>query len=78
MNSTVKVEGDSTMHMLEHLSLFINSSVSTARPFFAAFELHTNHVPHPSLPEFYHLYNDTNGLPAGDYLGTLSQMDASI
>jgi arylsulfatase A-like enzyme len=78
MNSTVKVEGDSTMHMLEHLSLFINSSISTARPFFAAFELHTNHVPHPSLPEFYHLYNDTNGLPAGDYLGTLTQMDASI
>ena len=77
-NSTDKVEGDSTMHMLDRLSIFINSSVTSSRPFFAALELHTNHVPHPSLPEFYHLYNGSDGLPAGDYLGTLSQMDAGM
>jgi hypothetical protein len=77
-NSTVKVQGDSTMHMLERLGAFINASTAAGSPFFAALELHTNHLPHPSLPEFYHAYNGTNGLPAGDYLGTLSQMDAGM
>ena len=77
-NSTVKVAGDSTVHMLDRLAAFVNASVAAAKPFFAAFELHTNHLPHPSLPEFYHLYNGTDGLPAGDYLGTLSQMDAGM
>lgn len=40
--------------------------------------LHTNHMPHPSMPEWYHAYEDANGQPAGDYLGTLSQMDHQI
>ncbi len=30
------------------------------------------------LPQFYFAYNDTDGNPAGDYLGTLTQMDAQI
>jgi len=77
-NSSVKVQGDSTVHMLERLGAFINASVAAEKPFFAALELHTNHLPHPSLPEFYHSYNGSDGLPAGDYLGTLSQMDAGL
>ena len=77
-NSTVKVQGDSTLHMLERLAAFVNASTAAAQPFFAALELHTNHLPHPSLPQYFHLYNDTNGLPAGDYLGTLTQMDAGV
>jgi hypothetical protein len=40
--------------------------------------LHTNHMPHPSMPEWFHAYEDANGQPAGDYLGTLSQMDHQI
>ena len=30
------------------------------------------------MPEYYFAYNDTYGNPAGDYLGTLTQMDAEI
>ena len=40
--------------------------------------LHTNHMPHPSMPEWFHAYEDANGQLAGDYLGTLSQMDHQI
>ena len=47
-------------------------------PFLAALQLHTNHLPHPSLPEFYHSYNDSFGDWAGDYLGTITQMDVQI
>ena len=77
-NSTVKVQGDSTLHMLDRLSAFVAASAAAATPFFAALELHTNHLPHPSLPQYYHAYNDSDGLPAGDYLGTLTQMDAGV
>ena len=47
-------------------------------PFLAYIALSTNHVPHYALPEFFHAYNDTFGKPAGDYLGSLSQMDHSL
>ena len=77
-NSTVKVQGDSTLHMLERLGAFVAASAAAATPFFAALELHTNHLPHPSLPQYFHAYNGTDGLPAGDYLGTLTQMDAGV
>ena len=40
--------------------------------------LHTNHNPHPAMPEWYHAYTDVYGEPAGDFLGTISQMDAQI
>ena len=40
--------------------------------------LHTVHLPHPAMPEWFHAYQDAHGAPAGDYLGTLSQMDAQI
>ena len=30
------------------------------------------------MPEWYHAYVDAAGQPAGDYLGTISQMDAQI
>jgi arylsulfatase A-like enzyme len=47
-------------------------------PFLAVLWLHTNHEPHPALPQFYHNYTDVFGDPAGDYLGTLTQMDVQI
>lgn len=49
-----------------------------ASPFLAVIWLHTVHEPHPSLPEFYHNYTDAFGDAAGDYLGTLTQMDVQI
>ena len=49
-----------------------------ASPFLAVLWLHTVHEPHPSLPQFYHNYTDAFGDPAGDYLGTLTQMDVQI
>lgn len=30
------------------------------------------------MPEWYHAYTDAAGNPAGDYLGTISQMDVQI
>jgi hypothetical protein len=44
--------------------------VSEKKPFMALLWLHTNHEPHPALPQFYHNYTDVFGDPAGDYLGT--------
>jgi len=77
-NSTTKIPGDDSLFMLEHFSGFVNASLAAGKPFFATLQLHTNHIPHPSLPEYYHAYNGTDGRPAGDYLGTLTQMDAAI
>ena len=50
----------------------------SAKPFFAVLWLHAIHLPHPSLPQFYHNYTDAFGDPAGDYLGTITQTDAQI
>jgi hypothetical protein len=47
---------------------------SESAPFLAVLWLHTNHMPHPAMPEWYHAYTDENAQPAGDYLGTISQM----
>ena len=47
---------------------------SESAPFLAVIWLHTNHMPHPAMPEWYHAYTDENEQPAGDYLGTISQM----
>lgn len=47
-------------------------------PFMAMIWFHTNHIEHPSLPEYYNAYTDAAGNPAGDYLGTITQMDAQI
>ena len=72
-------------------------------PFLAVLWLHTNHMPHPAMPEWYHAYTGVDGQvstlirtthsalcevrvraltcdpqPAGDYLGTLSQMDQQV
>merc|ERR1719465_58449 len=44
----------------------------------AQLSLHTNHEPHPALPEFYNAYTEAEGGPAGDYHGTISQMDAAM
>ena len=77
-NATKKIPGDDSLFILERFEAFLNDSRSSGRPFFATLQLHTNHVPHPALPHYFHLYNGTDGRPAGDYLGTLTQMDAAI
>lgn len=77
-NSTTKIPGDDSLFQLARFGAFLNASRASGKPFFATLQLHTNHQPHPSLPEYYHAYNDTNGAPAGDYLGTLTQMDAAV
>ena len=77
-NSTTKIPGDDSLFQLAHFADFLNASVSAGASFFATLQLHTNHVPHASLPEYFYAYNDTAGRPAGDYLGTLTQMDAAV
>jgi hypothetical protein len=73
--------GDDTEHMLNVFEGFLKRKSpggSEAGPFLAALWLHTNHEPHPALPQYYHAYNDSYGEWAGDYLGTLTQMDVQI
>jgi len=79
-NYTSKIEGDDSIFMVEQLLSYLDGreGEDSERPFFVYFHLHTNHVPHPSLPEYFHAYKDVNGDPAGDYLGTISQMDAAL
>ena len=77
-NVTTKIPGDDSLFLLARFAAFLNASQAAGKPFFATLQLHTNHVPHPALPQYYHAYNDTNGDPAGDYLGTLTQMDAAV
>ena len=47
-------------------------------PFLAVLWLHTIHFPRGALPRYYHAYNDTFGDPAGDYLGSITQMDVQV
>ena len=80
-NMTTKIMGDDSMLMMDLFEEFLVRKApggKEAAPFLAVLWLHTNHMPHPSMPEWYHAYEDANGQPAGDYLGTLSQMDHQI
>lgn len=77
-NATTKIPGDDSLFQLARFEAFLAKSQAAGKPFFATMQLHTNHIPHPALPEYYYAYNDTHGAPAGDYLGTLTQMDAAV
>jgi len=79
-NLTTKIPGDDTEHILDRFQGFLEAreAAGDSRPFVAMLWLHTNHVPHYALPEFYHAYNDSLGNPAGDYLGTITQMDSQV
>ena len=80
-NLTSKIVGDDSRHIVDVFEEFLERKApggSEEAPFLAVLWLHTNHNPHPSMPEWYHAYKDANGDPAGDYLGTISQMDAQI
>jgi arylsulfatase A-like enzyme len=73
--------GDDSFFMMDTFEEFLTRKAPGGKeeaPFMAVLWLHTNHMPHPAMPEFYHGYTDANGQPAGDYLGTLSQMDVQI
>lgn len=76
VNYTKKIPGDLTAFDVGLFDKFLEEN-STA-PFFAYMALSTNHEPHYALPEWFHAYTDEFGKPAGDYLGSLSQMDNSL
>ena len=71
------IPGDLTLFDAQLFDSFLSQDTQNT-PFLAYIALSTNHVPHYALPEWYHAYNDTFGKPAGDYLGSLSQMDHSL
>lgn len=75
-NYTRKIPGDLTAFDVGLFEDFLRENASA--PFLAYIALSTNHAPHFALPEWFHAYNDTLGKPAGDYLGSLSQMDNSL
>jgi len=80
-NLTSKIEGDDSQYMMDVFEDFLKRKApggSEASPWFAQLSIHTNHVPHPAMPEWYHAYKEAEGGPAGDYHGTISQMDAAI
>eukprot|EP01062_Namystynia_karyoxenos_P083048 TRINITY_DN9473_c0_g1_i1.p1 TRINITY_DN9473_c0_g1~~TRINITY_DN9473_c0_g1_i1.p1 ORF type:complete len:739 (+),score=141.90 TRINITY_DN9473_c0_g1_i1:67-2217(+) len=80
-NLTQKIVGDDSMHIMDVFEDFLHRKSAKGAepsPWLAQLSIHTNHVPHPALPEWYHAYTEAEGGPAGDYLGTISQMDAAI
>merc|ERR1719506_1855401 len=64
--------------MMDYFEDFLKRKAKSKEPWLAQLSLHTNHEPHPSLPEWYNAYKEAEGGPAGDYHGTISQMDAAI
>ena len=81
-NFTSKITGDDTEHIIDEFSTFLDkhssTAAETAKPFFAVLWLHTIHLPRGALPQWFHNYTDTFNDPAGDYLGSISQMDVQI
>ena len=61
------IPGDDSEFLVDQLLDFLENR-DTSRPFLALVHLHTIHVPHPALPEFYRQFPP--GL--GDYLGTVA------
>jgi hypothetical protein len=80
-NSTVKITGDDAEHIIDSFDAFLNRSVVTKSqppPFLAVLWLHTIHMPRGAMPQFFHAYKDAFGDPAGDYLGSITQMDVQV
>eukprot|EP00949_MAST-11_sp_MAST-11-sp1_P001678 g1678.t1 len=80
-NLTEKIPGDDSEHIMAQFEKFLTAATQedgSPAPFMAHLWLHTVHNPRPAMPEWYNAYLDAKGNPAGDYLGTLSQMDAQI
>lgn len=78
-NLTTKIPGDDSEYIMDVFEEYLTRKTgSEKQPFLAMLWLHTVHEPHPSLPQFYHNYTDAFGDPAGDYLGTITQMDVQI
>jgi len=80
-NLSSKIEGDDSLHMLDEFESFLERKSSTGDEpgkWLAQLSMHTNHEPHPSLPEWYNAYKEAEGGPAGDYHGTISQLDYAL
>ena len=77
-NLTSKIAGDDAEHIVDVFEDFLEKVSGKATGFMAHLWLHTVHEPHPAMPHWFHAYVDVEGNPAGDYLGTLSQMDVQV
>ena len=78
INETKKIVGDDSQYIVDHFETFVQKNIAANTSFLALLWLHTVHEPHPALPEYYHAYTDAFGDPAGDYLGTMTQLDVQI
>ena len=68
-----RVAGDDSEFILDIFENFVMQRTQDKRKFVAHLSLHSIHEPHPSMPEYYHLYPKDP-----DYLGTLTQLDMQI
>ena len=76
-NLTTPILGDDSEFIVATFDSFLEREQARPepRPFLAALWLHTVHTPHPAMPDFFRLYPNAED---GDYLGTISQMDAQV
>lgn len=72
-NITEKEMGDDSKFIVDKFDSWLDS---VKGPFLALLWLHTVHVPHPAMPEWYN--HATYPKKNGDYQGTIEQMDAQI
>eukprot|EP00039_Didymoeca_costata_P007344 m.98793 g.98793 ORF g.98793 m.98793 type:complete len:426 (+) comp13647_c0_seq5:523-1800(+) len=68
-----KIPGDDTLFIVGQFEKFLNARIADKRPFLAHLCTHSIHEPHPSMPEYYHQYQNDP-----DYLGTLTQLDTAL
>ena len=75
-NNTGKEPGDDNKFIVDHFETWLETGNRSTLPWLALLFLHTVHVPHPAMPEWYQSvpYPSVNG----DYQGTIAQMDAQI
>eukprot|EP01043_Picozoa_sp_COSAG02_P048417 COSAG02_NODE_4754_length_5022_cov_2.228113_2_plen_736_part_00 len=75
-NDTGKEPGDDNEYIMDHFEEWLHTADRVSKPWLALLWLHTVHVPHPAMPEWFNSvpYPQQNG----DYQGTIAQMDAQI
>ena len=72
--ASYKVPGDDSEFIVDRFAAFLEKTVKVERrPFLAHLCMHSIHEPHPSMPQYYDLYERDP-----DYLGTLTQLDVQI
>lgn len=51
-----KVPGDDSEFLMDRFEIWLEKTLADGRPFLAHLCLHSIHEPHPSMPQYYHLY----------------------